>query len=611
LFLFGNDFSKDFKMLELKSVNTVDYLIIIAYLVLVAFIGIYLSRLNRNTADYFKGNGQLPWWMAGLSTFISGFSAFVFVAAAGFTYKNGMAGLTIFTSAFWAYWLGYFFYGVRWRRARLSSPMEFLTRRYSAGTTYYYTLLSVVPSIMGLGISIYILSIFISTAIGLGTTEIEFLSMKFSGFEILSMVIGFITVAYTAFGGLWAVVITDVIQFLILILMSLAIFPLAFQRLGGDAGIWGGVTKLLHESPPGYFNLHTADQTAGFFIAYILMVLFNYNGQWHVAQRYYSVPDERDTKKMALLCSVLSLVGPIIWIIPAMISRHIFPDIAAYWPNLAEPTEASFVSLAMYILPHGMIGLVVAGILAATMSSSDSAFNYLSAVITKDVYLPLTEKFTGKTPGEDQQLRVGRLTILIIGVLSIWVALFVPRFGGAFNFGLQFSSLFAPALILPVVIGLIYLRTPWWSAIASSAVSIILVVGLNLFALARHGEMYNYQFNIFTGIVSMLVVFFGASFFKNKNRSDQERLEKLKADLQTPALADGNTQFPPQVILAYRTVGFSSIVMGVILFSIGLFQSILSERLVNFVCGAAAFFVGLGLLYFTFKNHKKQVSAGI
>lgn len=594
-------------MLELKSVNAVDYSIIFAYLAMVAVIGVYLSRLNKATADYFKGSGQLPWWMAGLSTFISGFSAFIFVAAAGFTYKNGMAGLTIFTSAFWAYWLGYFVYGVRWRRARLSSPMEFLTRRYSSSTTYYYTLLSVVPSIVGLGIAIYILCIFVATATGLGAAEIEFLSIKFSGFEIISIIIGLITIAYTAFGGLWAVVITDVVQFLILLLMSLAIFPLAFKYLGGEAGVWGGISKLLYESPPGYFNLRTADQTAGFFVAYILMVSFNYNGQWHIGQRYYSVADERDTKKMAILCSVLSLLGPIVWNIPAMISRHIFPDIAAYWPNIAEPSEASFVSLAMFILPHGMIGMVVASILAATMSSSDSAFNYLSAVMTKDVYLPLKEKFTGKPPGEAQQLRVGRLTILVIGLISIWVALFVPRFGGAFQFGLKFSSLFAPALILPVILGFVYLRTPWWSAIASSSVSIVLVVSLNILALVTTGEMHPYQFNIFTGISSTLVVFFGSSFFKNNRTVDQARLDSLKKDLQTPAYADQKDRLPPQVVVAYRTVGFTSIAIGLILFAIGIFQPIESERMINFFIGSAAFLTGVWLSYFTSKKYKKLV----
>jgi Na+/proline symporter len=262
----------------------------------------------------------------------------------------------------------------------------------------------------------------------------------------------------------------------------------------------------------------------------------------------------------------------------------------------------------MYILPPGMIGLVVAGILAATMSSTDSAFNYLSAIITKDVYLPLKERISGKAPSESSQLKVGRMTILVIGVISIWVALVVPRFGGAFDFGLQFSSLFAPALILPVVVGLIFLRTPWWSAIAASGFSIVLVVSLNIFAIATTGKMYNYQFNIFTGIISTLVVFFGSALFKNKKPTDQERLEKLIRDIRTPAYSDKTAQFPPQAILAYRTVAYSSILIGLSLFAIGLFQSIPSERIVNYICGSTAFLTGVGLLFFTLKNHRARKS---
>ncbi|MCK5737998.1 hypothetical protein KAH55_02405, partial [bacterium] len=541
-----------------------------------------------------------------LSTFISGFSAFILVAAAGFTYKNGMAGLTLFTSAFWAYWLGYFYYGVAWRRSRLSSPMEFLTRRYSPGTTYYYTIVSIIPSILGLGAAIYILCLFIATAMGLGSDPVNLGFISLSPFQIINIVIGLITIAYTAFGGLWAVVITDVIQFLILIIMSVTMVPLAFKFLGGDAGITGGIHTLLFESPPGYFSLTTADQSALFFVSYILMVFLGYNVNWHVGQRYYSVPDERDTRKMAIMCSLLSLLGPIIWAVPSMISRHVFPNIAAYWPHLADPTEASFVSLAMLILPHGMIGLVVASILAATMSSSDSSFNYLSAVVTKDVYVPLTQKFRNKIPTEPQQMRVGRFTILVIGLLSIVVAMYVPRFGGAFQFGLKTVSLFLPGLLLPVMLGFAFTKTPWWSGMASSGTSVGLVLVLNIISLTSGKGMMPYHVNVLTGFITCLSIFFLSAFWKNKKPADIARLAAFQKDLKTPVISERKSEIPTNVILAYRTVGITSILIGALLWGIGFVEIGAEAVFINFISGSISLTVGLVLLYTTHKRIKSR-----
>jgi Na+/proline symporter len=370
-------------MHQLKFVNSVDYVVIIGYMILVVSTSIYLSRYVKKTDDYFKAGGRMPWFLAGISNFMSGFSAFMFVAAAGFTYKYGLPAIVIFTSAFWAYWLGYFVYGKLWRRARLSSPMEFLTRRFSPSTTYYYTIVSVIPQILGLGVAIYILCIFVSTALGLNTVKFGFVGVEIEGFQVAIVIIGLVIILDTIFGGLWAAVVSDMIKFLIVFLMALIVFVVAFIYLGGEGGFVAGVQKLLWNSPEGYFKFHTEFQTPFFFAAYIIQVFMGYNIAWQLGQRYYSVPDERDTKKMALISAGLSIIGPLLWIVPVMISRQIFPNINELWPQIADPSEASFVSLAMLVLPHGMIGVVVAAILAATIGASNDTFGWLAAVFTK------------------------------------------------------------------------------------------------------------------------------------------------------------------------------------------------------------------------------------
>ncbi len=124
-------------MPELRHLNGLDYVVVAVYMVMVIGVGLYVARFNKKTTDYFKGGGHIPWPLSAISLFVSGFSAFMFVGAAGYTYRNGGAAFILFTLAFPAYFLGYFVYGRLWRRSRIGTPMEFLTRLYSPSTTYF------------------------------------------------------------------------------------------------------------------------------------------------------------------------------------------------------------------------------------------------------------------------------------------------------------------------------------------------------------------------------------------------------------------------------------------------------------------------------------------
>jgi SSS family solute:Na+ symporter len=577
----------------MKTLNAIDYSLVSLYMVIIIGTGIYLSRYVKRTEDYFKGGGKIPWMMAGLSNFVSGYSAYMFVAAAGFTYKNGLAAVLVFTSAFWAYWLGFFVYGKRWRRTRITSPMEILTRRYSPSTTYYYTLLSVFPGIIGLGMGTYTLCIFISTALGFNALVLSVLGLSLTGFQLTMVIVGVVMIIYTVFGGFWAAILSDVIQFLITLIMTLAVFPLALLFLG-EGNLIMGVERLISGSPQGYFSFTQSNYSPFFFAAYFLNVFMGYNVGWQIAQRYYSVPDERDTKKMAVLCSFLSLLAPLLWIFPVMISRQVFPNIAEMWPQFADPTEASFVSICLFILPHGLIGIVVSAIFAATMGQANDVFNWLAAVLTKEIYVRLKKKFSLREPSDKAQVIVAKLIIIVTGILGIGVALYIPRFGGAFEFALYFYGIFGPPLMLPVMLGLVHTRTPWWSAIASSGLG--LAAELIVLAIVGGSHPNRYELLVLTGIAVSGGVYFLSSRFRNRNAEDQARLESLKHDLQTPAYAEVR-EFDPSGFSAYRIVGVIALLVGAILMALGFYPSSFSDRIVNFICGLFTFGIGVFLVY--------------
>ncbi|MCI0699346.1 hypothetical protein L0337_46005 [candidate division KSB1 bacterium] len=579
---------------QIKQLNFLDYLVVLFYMLMLTGVGIYLTRFNKTVDDFFKGGGKIPWWIAGLSTFVSGFSAFMFVAAAGYTYKNGLSAVAMFTSAFWGYWLGYFVYSKKWKRARLSSPMEFLTKRYSQATTYYYTVLSIVPAILGLGLGIYILCIFISSALGLVGMQFDLAIVKLSGLELTMIVTGLVLLIYTTSGGLWAVVITDVLQFLIILIVTLTIFPLSFSALGHGAGFWHGFEKLWSAAPEGYLSFQDLWRRPLFYLAYLVNIFIGYNAAWFIGQRYYSVRSERDARKMSILCSALSFLLPLCWIAPTMAARLLFPAMDKVWPQLADPTEASFVTLALTLLPHGIIGITVSAILAATMSSVDTELNYVASIIVRDVYIRLKKTFTPEEPSEQQQLRLGRRAVFILGSLAIVVALMVQQAKGVFEFALMYYSWFAPSMLTPVMLGLVYTKTPSWSAIAAVTTGLILVLACNVvFDMSGH----QYEANVFVGVLSSGLVFFISSFWRDKNLQTRERIAAFAKDLATPALAS-EAAWDVNALSSYKVVGVLAAGIGLVLMLLIFVPASSEVHWLNFVAGFGAFVVGLSMMWY-------------
>ncbi len=605
----------------IDSLNQLDYVVVAGYLVVVLGVGLYVSRFNRGTSDYFKGGGRIPWVLSCISLFVSGFSAFMFVGAAGFTYKNGLSAVLLFGSAFPAYLLGYFIYGKLWRRTRIDTPMQFLTRRYSPGTTYFYTLLSVVPQVLRLGISIYTLCIFISSALGFNDVVVDLGFGRFNGLELAMIITGVVLSIYTLLGGLWAVMVTDALQFVILFVATIVIFPLAFFKLGdGDAAV--GISRLVSEAPDRFFSFSLENRPPLFWIAYFIGIALGYNVNWHIGQRYYSVADERDTKKMALWSAGLSLVFPLMWILPVMATRVLYPDLGSLWPSLEDPSEAAFVTLALDVLPHGMLGLMVAAMFAATMSSADTTFNWLAAVLTKDVFVPITSRLTGKPPADKVQLLVGKLSVGTMGLISIWVALAMAAYGGAFDVHIKATSLYVAPMLIPVMLGLVYTRTPWWSGMASFGLGVLAILIVSLSVNAAQGmphssfgdlfldveitvkgiRMTRFEIQTLTGAIASTLVFIGSGLFgRERKGAFKTRIEALEEDLRTPAYAEESARVDQRGLIALRITGRLTAILGGLLLLLVIPTAADDLWSVNLIAGLLCLGIAAGIALLTAK----------
>jgi Na+/proline symporter len=254
------------------------------------------------------------------------------------------------------------------------------------------------------------------------------------------------------------------------------------------------------------------------------MVTFGYNTA-AMAQRYFSVDDERSARKVAMLCFVLFMLGALIWFVPPLAMRVIYPDLKAVWPNLANPHEASYAVAALTLLPNGLVGIMLAAMFSATMSSLSGLFNMHAAVVSKDIYQTLLRKRSS----ERELLVVGWAATFGVGATMTALAMGMAAKGASiFSVMLTFNTVMSLAYGPPALLGLVTKRTPSWSGLATFAVGL---------ALGLYGAFVAHWGLVTTTLViipTACVVFFASALFERDDPAHRERREGLFRRLATP-----------------------------------------------------------------------------
>ncbi len=414
------------------TLNTLDIIVIILFFLSMVVIGIMSYFKSKNSEDYFVAGGSLPWWLAGISHHVSGHSGAVFVAYAAVAYTHGFTmyiwwavpvAVVIVSMAkvFPVYW-------VRLRQAfQIQSPLEYLSIRYNVLTQQIIAWSGVLLKVFDVGAKWAAIGILLHVVAGMSMTTGILLS-------------GIVTIIYVTFGGLWGVIVTDFIQFLVQVLGSIVMFVLVVNRLGGV----NSISTVWDQLPAGHSNLFNDPYSAGFVAVMFFIYCLSYNGGiWSLATRYISSPNEKEATKAARLSGILYLLWPLILFFPMWAAPIILP-------GLENPNE-SYGWLMLEILPKGMIGLVVASLFAATMGMTSSDVNTIAAVITRDI-LPVV---SGKFRNDAHPLRTARITTFVFTLATLVIALNYERFGGVLGLIVNwFAALLGPTA-LPLLLGLL------------------------------------------------------------------------------------------------------------------------------------------------------------
>ena len=359
--------------------GTLDYVTILLFAAGVMLAGVSFSSTGKNMKSFFAGGGNVPWWISGLSLFMGFFSAGTFVVWGSIAYSHGWVSVTIqLTMAAAGLAVG-FFIAPRWNRTGCLTAAEYITRRFGVSTQKMYTYLFLFISLFTTGAFLYPIAkiIEVTADIPLNTSI---------------LLLGAFSILYVTIGGLRAVVVTDVLQFLILFAAVIIVIPLSLMKVGGTEAFFAKI-------PEGFFQTVSGDYTWVFIIAFMFYNLFFLGGNWAYVQRYTSVSTPQNARKVGWLFGVLYLVSPILWMLPPMIYR-------VYNPGLEGlEAENAYLLMCKEAMPSGLLGL----------------------------------------------MRIARWSTIGFGVLAIVVALLIPLMGGIVNVVISVAALTGVPLYLPLI----------------------------------------------------------------------------------------------------------------------------------------------------------------
>ncbi|MBL7111981.1 MAG: sodium/solute symporter [Bacteroidales bacterium] len=475
-------------MMESLKVSILDLAIIIVYFIGIVYLGIWISKKKiKGGEDYFLAGRQMTWPFVGASLFSTNISSQQFVGQAGLAFIGGIAvGVFQMVGAL-SFGLLAIFFLETYRGLKLYTSPEFFERRYNSSTR---SLVSAVNVVM-------IMLATVSAALYAGAVvTLTLLGKSPESWMLWTTVIilGSVTGVYTLLGGLHAVIYTDFVQNILLIAGGVMTLIIGISKVGGleavlnmktvaGGSMWSLVQPVGHEF--GWISVLTG---------VVILGIHGHCTDQDYIQRALSAKNIYHAKMGAVFAAFLKILALFICAIPGVVAAKLFSDMGVQLNQ-----DQAYVSLMIEVLPIGFLGLALAGLLAAIMSSVDSGLCAASSLITCDFISKKHDELS-----QERMLALGRWTILILLLFAMIWAPFIEQFKGLFNYLMLLWSLMAPPVVVCVLAGLFYKKANGKAAIATLITGIIL--GIVSFIMLQKPDTFN-----------SMVMAFGAENFNLRN----------------------------------------------------------------------------------------------
>jgi len=443
------------------SLAAVDWFLLIAYFVLAFGIGmVFARRSGRSVVEYFAGGRSLPWWLIGTSMVATSFSSDTPLAVTGIVVRDGIAGNWFWWTFLFGGGATVFFFAHLWRRAAVLTEVEFIEVRYSGRSARF--LRGFKALYLGLPAS--------AIAFGWVTLAmVKILEVVFgtTGFEALAVCVA-VTVVYTAIGGLWGVVATDMLLFPVAMVGAVVLAVVSVGKAGGLAALLDSVRTLSAGSERDVLAVVPSFGRAlplAFFVALFVQWWAVYypgaepgGGGW-VAQRMLAARDPRHAALGTLWFNIAHFIlRPWPWILTALAAMVLLPGLAG---STDSGTIESAYPRMMSFLPHGLLGLMIASLFAAYMSTIESILNLAGSYLLNDFYKP----FVRREATERHYVLVSRMLVVLVSLVGLAFSLVLGSVRAGWALIMELSGGAGLVLIL---------RWYWWRINAWSEISALL-----------------------------------------------------------------------------------------------------------------------------------------
>ncbi len=460
-----------------KALANLDLAIIGVYFLIVFGIGFYFSRKERTSEEYFLAGRDVGWFFIGASLFVSNISTEHFIGLSGTGASSGLAvGHFEWLACLILLILGWVFVPFYLRSNVFTMP-QFLERRFSRQCAVYLAGISIIAYIFTkISVQLYAASVVLERVAGWSLWK-------------TAVVLVVATGLYTVAGGLAAVIYTDTVQTLILITGAVALTVIGLHRVGGFAHLQTMV-------PPDYFHMikpatDSAFPWTGIFFGAPILGIWYWCTDQVIVQRVLSARDEGHAKAGTIFAGFLKILPVFMLVLPGIIAYALFKDQVSAKPDYAYPT------LVLNLLPTGLVGLVMAALLAAVMGAMSSVFNSASTLVTLDFY-----KKINPNASERQLVNFGRIATVGMVLLGLLWVPFIHLLSAQLYIYLQsVQAYISPPIAACFVFGILWPRLNGQGAISSLLVGFVL--GAARFVLEVLDKSAQYKSSAIRWVVDM------------------------------------------------------------------------------------------------------------
>ena len=517
-----------------SGLSTIDYVIFGIYALVVLVIALLASRKNHKSAEgYFLAGKSIPWWAVGASLIAANISAEQFIGMAGSGYAIGM-GIAAYEimAAVTLIIVGKYFIPIFIEKGIYTIP-EFVEKRFNKTLK---TILAI------FWISLYIL-VNLTSVLYLGGLAME--TILGIDLDVAIWCLAAFALIYSVYGGLSAVVWTDVIQVTVLVLGGFATSYIALDWIGEGQGVMAGWSTLMN-AVPGHFEMILSQDNPHYIDLPGITVLIG--GLWvtnlyywgfnqYIIQRTFAAKSVHEAQTGLIFGGFLKLLIPLLVVIPGIAAYYITVENPALLDSLKEqygsmvlnniPTDAapdkSYPWVAQ-LLPTGVKGVVFAALAAAIVSSLASMLNSTATIFTMDIY----KEFINKKASDLRLVTVGRMTAVVSLVIAVFIAPVLSTLGQAFQFIQEYTGVVSPGILSVFLCGLFYKKANSKGAVVGVLASIVIAFVLKFMPLNMPflNQMF-YNWILTTAIIAFV------SLSTNENDDDEKAIKTTAQTFKT------------------------------------------------------------------------------